>query len=130
MEKKKINVSMLQMTSVIGDIEANCQKVKNLIEKYLDKSTDVLVLPEVWTVGWACQHFRKSAQDLNDSNVVRFLSSIAKKYNINIIGGSFITVKDGKYYNTCPVIDRNGKLLTTYSKIIYILIMVVMRVNI
>lgn len=116
MEKKKINVSMLQMTSVIGDVEANCQKVKNLIEKYLDKSTDVLVLPEVWTVGWACQHFRESAQDLNDSNVVRFLSSIAKKYNINIIGGSFITVKDGKYYNTCPVIDRNGKLLTTYSK--------------
>lgn len=116
MEKKKINVSMLQMTSVIGDVEANCQKVKNLIEKYLDKSTDVLVLPEVWTVGWACQHFRKSAQDLNDSNVVRFLSSIAKKYNINIIGGSFITVKDGKYYNTCPVINRNGKLLTTYSK--------------
>ena len=38
------------MTSVIGDVEANCQKVKNLIEKYLDKSTDVLVLPEVWTV--------------------------------------------------------------------------------
>lgn len=85
MEKKKINVSMLQMTSVIGDIEANCQKVKNLIEKYLDKSTDVLVLPEVWTVGWACQHFRKSAQDLNDSNVVRFLSSIAKNTILTLL---------------------------------------------
>ena len=116
MEKKKINVSMLQMTSVIGDVEANCQKVKSLIEKYLDKNTDVLVLPEVWTVGWSCPHFKESAQDLKDSSVIRFLSSIAKDYNINIIGGSFITIKDGKYYNTCPVINRDGKLLTTYSK--------------
>ncbi len=116
MEKKKINVSMLQMSSIIGDVEANCQKVKSLIEKYLDKNTDVLVLPEVWTVGWSCLNFKESAQDLNDSSVIRFLSSIAKEYNINIIGGSFITIKDGKYYNTCPVINRNGKLLTTYSK--------------
>lgn len=116
MEKKKINVSMLQMSSVIGNVEANCQKVKSLIEKYLDKNTDVLVLPEVWTVGWSCPHFKESAQNLNDSSVIRFLSLIAKEYNINIIGGSFITIKDGKYYNTCPVINRNGKLLTTYSK--------------
>lgn len=63
MEEKKITVSILQMSSVIGDIEQNCNKVKSLILECLDKKTDVLVLPEVWTVGWDCTQFRESAQD-------------------------------------------------------------------
>ena len=28
-EKKKIKVTMLQMSSVIGDVEANCKKVED-----------------------------------------------------------------------------------------------------
>lgn len=115
-EKKKIKVTMLQMSAVIGDVEANCKKVEDILNNNLKEPTDVLVLPEVWTVGWSCSHFQETAQDLNDSSVIRFLSRIAKEYNINIIGGSFITKSEGKYYNTCPVIDRNGKLLATYSK--------------
>lgn len=107
---------MFQMSSVIGDVEANCKKVQNIIENTQDFETDVLVLPEVWTVGWSCSHFQESAQDLKNSSVIEFLSSIAKKYNINIIGGSFITKSEDKYYNTCPVIDRNGNLVATYSK--------------
>lgn len=115
-ETKKITVSMLQMSSVIGDIDANCQKVKNLIDNELNSKTDVLVLPEVWTVGWSCRHFRESAQDITKSSVVEFLSGIAKEYKMNIIGGSFITHDNDKYYNTCPVIDKNGNLIATYSK--------------
>lgn len=116
MVKKKITVSLLQMSSVIGDIEANCEKVKKIIVECLDVRTDVLVLPEVWTVGWVCSYFRESAQELSDSSVIRFLSDLAKKYDINIIGGSFITKSGDKCYNTCPVINRNGELVATYSK--------------
>lgn len=116
MESKKITVSMLQMSSVIGDIEANCRKVENIIENGLNTHTDVIILPEVWTVGWSCSHFQDSAQELSDSSIISFLSNIAKKYNTNIIGGSFITKSKDKYYNTCPVIDRSGKLAAVYSK--------------
>ena len=35
---------------------------------------------------------------------------------MNIVGGSFITKKDEKLYNTCPVINRNGELIATYNK--------------
>ena len=63
MEQKKIKISMLQMSSVIGDIEANIQKVKSIVEKELPSGTDVLILPEVWTVGWSCSNFIKTAQN-------------------------------------------------------------------
>lgn len=117
MEKaKQITISMLQMSSVIGDVEANINKVTTLLNDNILNNTDVLVLPEVWTVGWSCKNFQKTAQNIENSSVIYFLSEIAKKYNTNIIGGSFITGNNGLYYNTCPVIDRNGKLVATYSK--------------
>ncbi len=117
MEKaKSLNLSILQMGSVLGDVEANISKVERLVNESLPMGTDVLILPEVWTVGWACSKFVQSAQDLTSGSVFKFLSNLAKKYNINIIGGSFI-VKDGdKLYNTCPVFDRNGKFITSYNK--------------
>lgn len=116
MEQKKIKISILQMSSVIGDVEANCKKVENIVAKNLPEASDVLVLPEVWTVGWSCTHFRDSAQNICNSSVIDFLSALAKKYNINIIGGSFITKVEEDYYNTCPVINRSGNLIAHYSK--------------
>ena len=116
MVKERIKVSMLQMSSVIGDIEANFNKVRNIIGSALDSDTDVLILPEVWTVGWACNEFLKSAQDIESSSVLSFLSGIAKKYEVNIIGGSFISMQNGKCYNTCPIINKAGKLIALYNK--------------
>lgn len=113
---RKITVSMLQMSSIIGDVEANCNKVKDIIKNHLKSKTDVLILPEVWTVGWSCSHFRETAQNLSNSSVIAFLAGLAKEYNMNIIGGSFITSSGDKYYNTCPVIDRLGHLIASYSK--------------
>lgn len=113
---KQIKVSMLQMSSIVGDIDANCEKIKNLLTSECKNFTDVLVLPEVWPVGWSCSKFHDSANNIKNSKIIEFLSNIAKKYNINIIGGSFIMKLHDKYYNTCPVISRNGNLLEKYSK--------------
>ena len=113
---KKVNISMLQMSSVIGDVEANISKIDTIIKQELPQNCDVLVLPEVWTCGWVCDKFIETAGNINNSSVINFLSTIAKNYNINIIGGSFIEERNGNYYNTCPIFDRNGKLVTTYSK--------------
>jgi predicted amidohydrolase len=115
-QKKKIKISILQMSSILGDVEANISKVDKLIQDNLPSTSDVLVLPEVWTVGWACRFFQSSAQDLRNGSISEFLSSIAKRYNINIIGGSFITKQGDNYYNTCPVFDRVGRLVTSYNK--------------
>lgn len=114
--EQKVKISILQMSSVIGDVDANILKVESLTEKFLPSGSDVLVLPEVWTVGWSCSHFKNSAQDLESGSVTKFLSKLARLYNINIIGGSYITKKDNQYFNTCPVFDRKGNLLISYNK--------------
>ena len=114
MEKKKINISLVQMCSKIGDKKANFEKVKRLTSEI--NKTDVIVLPEVWTVGWSCEDFQSSAEELIYSETISFLSKIAKEKNANIIGGSFIQKFGEKYFNTCPVLNRKGELICTYNK--------------
>lgn len=115
MGKKEINISAIQMCAKIGDKQANFDKIANLADK-LDK-TDVIVLPEVWNIGWSCKNFTKNAENIDESPTIDFLTNLAKEKHTNIIGGSFIQ-KDasGNCYNTCPIINRDGKIIALYSK--------------
>jgi len=118
MEKKKIKLLAVQLGSVIGDRDRNIKKAKELLESLLEKQkVDFVFLPEVWTVGWDCPSFSASSELINNSFAITMLKSIARKYSVNIIGGSIIEKKnDNTLANTCPVINRNGELVATYEK--------------
>ncbi len=117
MEKKKIKLLALQMGSEIGDKNTNIKKVEKLLEKYLSaKNADFVFLPEVWTVGWDCSSFEDCAEEVENSESINLLKNMAKKYDVNIIGGSFIRKYNNKYYNSCPVINRNGDIVCFYDK--------------
>lgn len=114
---EKIKVFAVQMESAIGKKYKNFDKINDLIKKNITPDIDIIVLPELWNVGWACDKFIENAESIENSPTVEFLSNIAKKYNVNILGGSFVEkVSDEVYYNTCPVISRNGELVATYNK--------------
>lgn len=106
----------IQMSSIIEDKWENFSKVAELIDKNIKKGTDIIVLPEVWATGWYPKVFEDSAEDLENSETIEFLSELAQKYNTNIIGGSFVCRKGKNIYNICPVIDRDGELVATYDK--------------
>lgn len=115
MEKKtKVRLLAIQMGSVIADLKANIEKVECLLEKELIRyAADFVFLPEVWTSGWDCPSFEKCAEDINNSESIKMLQRIAKKYCVNIIGGSIILKG---MTNSCPVINRQGELVCTYDK--------------
>lgn len=130
-KEKKLKIVAIQMSSKIGGKYINFDKVANLIEKNMKPDADIIILPEVWTVGWKPNKFGDTAEDLQNSETVEFLSNIARKYNSNIIGGSFITTKckmqnakntsshltpNNLLFNTCPVFNRKGELIATYDK--------------
>ncbi len=115
MEKNEISISAIQMCAKIGDKKANFEKLVELFDTI--NATDVVVLPEVWSIGWDCKEFQKNAESFENSETVALLSKLALKKKTNIIGGSFITKDErGDFYNTCPVINRNGDLVAIYNK--------------
>lgn len=112
--EKKIKILAVQMEAVIADKYANFDKLLKLIPNNTD--VDLVILPELWSVGWACDRFVESAEQLETSEIIDFLSNIAKDKKVNILGGSFIRKERDNYYNTCPVINSCGELIAVYDK--------------
>ena len=113
---EKINVLAVQMESAIADKYTNFEKIIELVQKNISKDCDLLILPELWSVGWACDKFPDCAEDIRTGETIEFLTELAQQYNVNILGGSFIEQIDDKLYNTCPIINRNGEIIATYQK--------------
>lgn len=117
MEKTKIKIAALQLESVIGDVDANLEKVRTLLEKGLRELTpNIIILPEVWNVGWDCKEFRANAESFSESKTIELLKEISKKYNSYILGGSIIENENNEFFNSCPVISPNGEIIAKYRK--------------
>lgn len=113
----KLKVLVVQNNAIINDPKATFDKVQLLLEKYSDQKVDLIVFPEVWAIGWYCKNFPKEAENIETGETIRFLKDIAKKFQCLVIGGTIISEhSDGSFKNTCPVISKTGKLLTTYDK--------------
>lgn len=113
----KKTILAIQLSSKIEDYDFNKNKVETMLQKAVSTfgAPDILFLPEVWTLGWYTDCFQKLEN--KNSYAPVFLSSLAKKYGINIIGGSYIRKGDEGYFNTCPVINREGEICALYDKI-------------
>lgn len=117
MEKKTLKLLAIQMGSEIAQVQKNIDKVELLLREALSSvKADFVFLPEVWTSGWDCESFPSCAEKINNAPSLSMLKKIAKEYSTNIIGGSFVENQNGTLKNTCPVINREGKLVCTYEK--------------
>ena len=112
-----IRLLIVQLESVKGDIEKNISKIRKLLEESNFSSSDLIILPELWTIGWDCASFNKSSEELQASKTYKFLQELAMQYNSNIIGGSAVLRKNSENdRNTCLVFNRNGELISSYDK--------------
>lgn len=117
----KKNILAIQMNSILGDTRANYAKIDSMIERYYSQIQDnsdlpdIIVLPEVWTSGWDCSIFKNCIDSFGETE--DFLSKIAQKHYVNIIGGSYLRGTNGIVKNSCPIFNREGKLLQRYDKI-------------
>ena len=114
----KARVIGIQIQPEIGDKKANLDKVQKLIEKNAWFKPDLIVLPEVFTSGVDHKFLHKLAENIPNGETTEFFSKIAKKYETNIVAGSFIEKCEGEEYkNTSLVFDRQGEIIGKYQKI-------------
>lgn len=112
----KLKILVVQNSAVIGNKKATFDNTDKLLERYENEHPDLIVFPEVWSVGWCCSLFPKEAETLEKSETVDFLKQTALNFKSTVIGGSFIRRVSDTYKNTCPVISKTGQLVTTYDK--------------
>jgi len=110
-----MKVALIQMEVISGDVAGNRQRALALAREAAPKA-DVLVLPEIWTTGYALRDLDVWAEDETGDSVAG-LQEIAKEYQVNIVAGSLPWRRPEGIYNGSVVIDRQGKVIADYQKI-------------
>lgn len=111
-----MKIALLQMDILLGEVEKNQAKVEAMTGQAMQNLPDVIVLPEMWNAGFFPDGIQRYA-DKNGEQTQALLGNLAKKFAVNIIGGSAATLHEGRVYNTNYVFNRRGDLISTYQKI-------------
>ena len=108
-----MKVSIAQFKSELGAVKENFLTATRLIAAA--KNSDVILLPELWSTGYYPTPVENFA-DIDAERTKNFLCAAAKKFSVNIIGGSVIVNSGGKIFNRCLVANRCGEIVATYDK--------------
>ncbi len=108
-----MKISIAQFKSRLGALDENFSTAARLIEAA--QNSDAILLPELWSTGYYPTPVENFA-DIDGLRTKKFLSELAKKFSVNIIGGSVIVDDGGKIFNRCHVANRRGEIVAVYDK--------------
>ena len=113
---RKVKVAAVQMDVLLGDVQANLSKCQAMLERCAENKADFAVLPEMWLTGYSFRNLLDLAREHTPA-ALENMSTLAKKYGMNIMAGSFPEADGDHVYNTAYVFDRNGAIAEKYRKI-------------
>lgn len=118
-ENNTIKVAGIQMASS-PSVTSNLIEAERLIKMAVEAGAKLIVLPEYFAImGINDSDKIKVREDEGDGPIQRFLSKIAKKHKIWLIGGTIPLVSNSvkKVRNSCLVYNDKGKQIARYDKI-------------
>lgn len=114
---KELNVAIYQMEISLAKKEENIQRVKETIAKNYRLELDLVVLPELFSTGFAYSHFSNLAEEIDSSNTLQYLGKICEEYNINIASSILATnPKKNTFQNIGFILDPNKRMIYSYKK--------------
>jgi deaminated glutathione amidase len=114
-----VRVAAIQMASG-PNVSANLAEAEQLIELAVDAGARLIALPEFFCImGLKDADVVKAREAEGHGPIQNFLSRMAKKHHIWLIGGSVPLEASvaNRVRNSCLVYDERGKLVARYDKI-------------
>lgn len=109
-----MKIALIQMTVVAGDAEGNRKRGLALAEEAAGQA-EVIVLPEVWTTGYALRQVDTMAED-EKGPTINAIADISRKCGVTVVAGSLPMRRQGKVYNCSIVINPAGEIVARYEK--------------
>jgi len=112
-------VAAIQMASG-PNVEGNLSEARRLIANAAEQGARLVVLPEFFAIiGMNEQDKFKVSEPAGSGPIQTFLSDIARKYKIWLVGGSIplAGTAPNKVRNSCLVFDEHGEQVARYDKI-------------
>lgn len=118
-DKNIIKIAAIQMASG-PQVSANLNEAERLIEVAANQGAKLVALPEYFAIMGLKETDKVAVREIEGKGPIQtFLSKMAKKHKIWLIGGSVPLTSNfpNKVRNSCLVYDDKGKQVARYDKI-------------
>lgn len=118
MKKRPVKIGLVQ-SRVSADINKNIRKTYAQVEEALKGGANIVCLQELYNAPYFPQRAKYNASqylETADGTSVKLFAHLAKQYKAVIIIPVYERSAKGKNFNTCFVLDTQGKLLKPYRK--------------
>jgi len=118
--KQRINVGIVQMDSLLGDVESNTAKAVAFIEKAAKEGAHFVCLPELFATGYNMNILGRGIIDLSEryyGYIHKEMSEAARRNRVHVIA-PFASKRSGRgpMYNSVQVFDDEGREIGSYAK--------------
>ena len=103
------------MQVAIGDVRKNINTAEEMIAEAAQRGSHLLVLPELWSTGYALDQSRDLANQLNVGAFAQ-LATLATQNKISVVG-SMLEKRGLEVTNSGVFFAPNGRLMGVYRKI-------------
>ena len=112
----KLTIGQIQFHIVDGDVHDNLATALRLIDEMCERTPiDIVTLPELWSTGFAGRE--RIAREIDSTaEILRILAERAAHHRTNIVCGTLPEAEGKKMFNTCFLIDREGRLRGSFRK--------------
>lgn len=113
-----MRVAAVQLQVKDGETAADrLAVVRQTVVEEAARGADLVVLPEMWPVGYFAFDEYRAAGELRDGPLATALSSSAAAAAVHLVAGSIVERDGDQLYNTTLLFDRDGSLKAAYRKI-------------
>ncbi len=107
-------VSLAQIHVEVGQPQTNLESVRTLVAEARARETQLLLLPELWPMGYDLARWRQHAAPLGEG-MFHEMSRLAHDSQMTI-GGTLLEADRDRAYNTFALFDSSGEMLAAYRK--------------
>lgn len=111
-----LTVSLAQIDIVLGDPATNLAKAADWIAEAAQRSSDLVILPELWSSGYDLTRAPKLASTMRDG-LVRQVANLAAQHQIWVVGSTLVSDGEAQPTNRAILFDPTGEVIASYDKI-------------